>query len=185
MKKVPKIKKNLARKIGIAAIALTGGAYMITNRISGATIQDYIGGKNRVQIYENGKGKEMIIPVYPIWETKPNHCSLYARLVTENMGNKINRGNAWDLPTNNENYEYSPEKLSPGDIVGLYNPESKFNTEGREYSHVATYLGKNKEGEKIYAEQRGMDSRITTAKEFEKQGWIPKRIIKAKKANEK
>jgi len=183
MEKTSNIKKSLLG-IALAGGILIPSAYKTNEKINGATFQDYFGGKNVAEIYEGGKKEEIIVPVYPIWEVKPNHCSLYARLTTENLGNEINRGNAWDLIKNNENYEYSPEKLSKGDIVGFYNPKSKYNIgkngEKRAYSHVATYLGKNKNGEEVYAEQRGQDSRITTASEFKEQGWIPKRIIKTK-----
>lgn len=179
-------------KKGLVGIALGGGillgaGYKINEGLTGATLQDYIGGINKVQIYEDKGEEELELKVYPLWEIKPNHCSQYARMITESMGNKINPGNAWDLVKNNENYKYGEKELSPGDLVGLYHPESSYrkgkNGEEREYSHVATYLGKNKENQEIYAEQRGMNSRITTLKEFEKEGWKPKRIIKAKKNN--
>lgn len=184
--------KNIMSKLkkGLVGIALGGGilvgaGYKLNKDFPGETLEDYIGGTNKIQIYENGEEKEMKVKVYPLWKVKPNHCSQYARMITESMGNKINPGNAWDLVKNNENYKYGEKELSPGDLVGLYHPESSYrkgkNGEEREYSHVATYLGKNKENQEIYAEQRCKVSRITTLEQFKKYGWIPKRIIKAEK----
>lgn len=184
MKKMSKLKKILLGTILAGGIGI-GTGYKLNKDFPGETLEDYIGGTNKVQIYEEGEEKEMKVKVYPLWKVKPNHCALYARLITESMGNEINRGNAWDLVKNNENYKYGEQELSPGDLVGLYHAESAYrkgkNGEEREYSHVATYLGKNKEGKEIYAEQRGKKSRITTLDQFQKYGWEPKRIIKVKK----
>lgn len=180
MKKVSNLKKGL---IGIALGTglVLGTAYKVNEAYNGTTMQDYIGGSNKVQIYEDGKEKELEVKVYPLWKVKPNHCSQYARLTTENLGNELEYpGNAWDLKERNENYEYSPEKLSKGDLVTFYHPNSSYNKEGRNETHVAACLD-NTRG--IYAEQRGMNSRITTIEEFKKEGWEPRRIIKVKKNN--
>lgn len=180
-----KSKRNALVSILVGASLALTGAHQIDKMRSGVTLKDYIGGKNKVTIYEDGIEKKLEVPVYPIWKTPPSHCALYAKLTTEALGNSINRGNAWEVEKRNPSYEYSPETLSQGDLVGFYNPKSTYNfgkdNEKREYSHVATYLGRDANRKEIYAEQRGRKSRITSIDQFTKEGWTPKKIIKVRK----
>jgi hypothetical protein len=162
-------------------LGITLGAYGTVNFYTGATLQDYFGGENKVSVYENGEEKELTIPVYSLLKVGPSKCSKYARLTTESLGNKINRGNAWDLEKNNPSIAYNEAKLSKGDLVLLYNPKSKYQIENRVGSHVVVYLGRDKENNQLYAEQRGIDSKITTLEEFNEEGWTPKRIILSNK----
>lgn len=174
---------RVIKSVSLAAVvagALCAGSCLFS---SGASLNEYLKGNKEVMIYENGVEKKVSLPIYSLFSVPPSHCSKYSRLVTESFGNKINPGNAWDLALNNPSGEYNSETLQQGDLVLFYNPSSKYQIENREGSHVAVYLGKNKENDSVYAEQRGICSRVTSSKQFCKEGWTPKRIIFPTKNN--
>ena len=164
------MRKNLARKVigtGIVLTLLAGGLFK----------KELIGGTNYADITENGKTNKIEVPAYPLWKVGPNNCSLYSRLVTEKLGNKINKGCAWDLASLNKSSEYDSQKLTKGDIVLFYNPESPYNKGERKGTHVACYLGQNPEGKKVFAEQRGYKTKITNMDEFKNKGYKPVKTI--------
>jgi cell wall-associated NlpC family hydrolase len=86
------------------------------------------------------------------------------------------------LCKSNSNLEYNESSLKKGDLVLFYNPKSSYQKDGRTGSHVAVYLGMDKFNRSVYAEQRGIDSKITTSEQFKNEGWIPKKIILPKKS---
>jgi hypothetical protein len=97
----------------------------------------------------------------------PDTCSGYAVRTADLYGfeygihlngNKNVEGSAWDLagiPTNNTVWKGSAaslddltaqlsasgQELRVGDIIAMYNPLSPHNEPGREYTHMATYIG--------------------------------------------
>ncbi|MEA3414087.1 MAG: hypothetical protein U9Q99_00990 [Nanoarchaeota archaeon] len=169
-----KVNKKLAKRVieaGIITTLLTGSLFK----------KELIGGTNYANVMENGKLTKIEVPVYPLWKVGPNNCSLYSRLITEKFGNKINKGCAWDLPSLNKSSKYNLHKLSKGDIVLFYNPTSSYNNKEREGTHVACYLGTNKKGEELFAEERGYKTKITTINKFKKKGFKPIKIIYPKK----
>jgi len=84
------------------------------------------------------------------------------------------------LYNNNPSLDYDKNSLKKGDLVLFYNPNSSYQRENRLGSHVAVYLGEDKENHSVYAEQRGINSRIITSEQFKSEGWSPKKIIFAR-----
>lgn len=140
--------------------------------------KEIVGGTNTTKILNpQGEVIEIEIPVYSLFDVGPNRCSLYSRKVTEFFGNTITRGNSWDLPNRNPSSEYSEDSLQKGRIVLFYKEGHEYNKKGRKGTHTACYLGQRPEGEHVFAEQRGIDTKISTLEELSKGGYEPVQII--------
>lgn len=59
------------------------------------------------------------------------------------------------------NYQYL-DILVDGAILGIYNPTSKYNSENREYTHLAIYIGKTITGLPLIAESTADGHKIST-----------------------
>lgn len=80
----------------------------------------------------------------------PFYCAGYALTAAEIKGvGGYNFGNAWDLPSKNQVLWRGTAKslkelnMKPpiGSIIGFYNPNSIYNQHGRDFTHVALYIG--------------------------------------------
>lgn len=95
-------------------------------------------------------------------------CLRYARLVAAEHGYKYRRTDAaWTFAESNKTVwkkddrtDYQRE-LKPFRIIGIYNPQSENNRPGREFTHVALYLGKAN-GEHIIAHNMHGNFRLDT-----------------------
>ncbi len=129
---------------------------------------------------------EIKAPVYNIFTgLHPGNCSAYVRKAGAEIFNKnYSFSSAWNRRYHDKvisqvkNFSELDGKIEPGMIVGFYNPKSRYNKaldeKGRErkYSHVALYLGDGK-----FAHQLGAKTRVDTASDLEKLGWVPREII--------
>lgn len=136
---------NLARIIS-SAIIVVGLVY---NLSIGPT-------KDNITPYVSDAVAALVDPNVPIFYVRPYHCSAYATIAANILGLNYAPANAWDLPKKNHvlwsGEAYSLEDLISkygkeppiGAILGLYNPSSSFNSEEREFTHVAVYIGNSK-----------------------------------------
>lgn len=115
------------------------------------------------------------LAVYSSSTVPSNFCGRYAvNASKKHYDNEFTRGNAWDMRYDNkiiEKLEKNPYRaldslrmigeLSPGMILGVYNPGSgqngKKDKKGieRKYTHVMMFAGKNKEGKLMYDHKWG------------------------------
>lgn len=74
----------------------------------------------------------------------PGLCSGYAVRAAKRMYRlDYNPGHAWDLAGRNNAVPFEPGKLRKGCILGIKIPGSPFHRDGRNYTHVALYVGGN------------------------------------------
>jgi hypothetical protein len=123
----------------------------------------------------------------PYFEGLPAYyCARYAVLAAKKLTNsQYCSANAWDFAKRNKlidkingNLEDHLGLLIPGTtIIGYYNPGSKYNSPEREVTHVAVYLGRDKNREIYLAEEAGSIQRKISGSEIERKGFIPRQII--------
>ncbi len=121
---------------------------------------------------------------------KGNYCMMYARLAAEKLfGKKFNPGDAWEAAHRNRSMwkgETTQTKeirtiVKPGQIIGIYNPGSKYNSRERAYTHTALYVGFS-EGKHWIMQRVGTQDRLESLEEFlhTHPGWKIKEIIDVK-----
>jgi hypothetical protein len=114
--------------------------------------------------------------VYSSSQVPANMCSRYVRLVAKDLFGIAYPGvDAWEL-RNSPGIDEIPVKsnkdleklaefefLLPGMVLGLYNPQSKYNSRAEEsgagYTHVALYLGRDKNGKLYFSDKFGKNTR--------------------------
>ena len=120
-----------------------------------------------------------------------NYCTMYARLAAEKMfGIKYERGDAWVFAQKNRSiWKGATARVSdvqtilqPGNVIGLYNPKSNYNSREREYTHTALYVGKA-EGKHWVMQRIGTSDRLETLEDYlaTHPGWEIREIIAPKK----
>ncbi len=120
-----------------------------------------------------------------------NYCTMYARLAAEKMfGIKYERGDAWVFAKNNRSiWKGATARVSdvqaiiqPGNVIGLYNPKSTYNSRERAYTHTALYVGKA-EGKHWVMQRIGTSDRLETLEDYltAHPGWEIREIIAPRK----
>ncbi|MEK6970228.1 MAG: hypothetical protein AABW68_00875 [archaeon] len=118
---------------------------------------------------------------------KGNYCTMYARLAAEKLFKvKYSRGDAWDFAQRNKSVWKgsgdNPKEIAlflrPGQVIGLFNPSSKYNQPGRAYTHTALYVGSSG-GEHWVMQRIGTNDRLETLESFltHNPGWKIKELI--------
>ena len=164
----------------LAGLVLAGavGAHFIFNRAdSEPAIEKYISA--------TADGRELHVPDYRLDGVK---CSQYARLTAQSIfGITYPMADAWNRPQVDEvvasvrNFdELRNTAIKPGMIVGLYNPSSQYNAEGRPFTHTGLYLGKNSNDRPVFAHYYHNDSLVETDHQLAKRGLEPRVVLKAK-----
>ncbi len=151
-----------------------------------------------VVVYHGRKRKVLDIPVYGSAILDELLCSKYVRLAASDLfGKSYSISPAWDRHYNDSLvYEFrglSLEELAlrkvlkPGMVIGVHNPGSSHNKDldmqGNpvKYTHNALYLGTNKFGEPLVAEQFINAINVRTEKDMRRDKLTPIEIIDAKK----
>ncbi len=161
--------------------------------------------KNRISaMYFLPKVKSKTPPRLKKIKMAPNKCARYATYVSRKLfDKKITRANAWDLryKSGNKVIETISKKqdpyyamdslyvigeLKPGMIVGVNNPNSKYNR-GKDmygnkikYTHVMTFVGE-KNGKLVYHQQWGKKIIESDHKWMKKRKICPIEVIGLKK----
>jgi len=116
---------------------------------------------------------------------------MYARLAAEKMfGIKYERGDAWVFAKNNRSiWKGSADRvndvqtiLQPGNVIGLYNPTSTYNSRERPYTHTALYVGKA-DGKHWVMQRIGTSDRLEPLEDYlaAHPGWEIREIIAPRK----
>lgn len=133
-------------------------------------------------------------PTYSEGRVPANYCSRYVRLAAEDLFNiTYPSTDAWDMRAE-PGMRTTPARgandlstladqgiLTPGDILGAYNPTSRYNrhpvAQKVGYTHVLLYLGR--EGnEFFFADKFGPETRTRISlRELQKKGLKPVEII--------
>lgn len=138
--------------------------------------------------------------VAPYYRSVPSgYCSKYAIKASKNLfGKEFVSQDAWNLRYKNKVVDeidsigeikelIIDDKLTPGMIVGVYNPKSNKNRRKDlerhriKYSHVVVYAGINKEFEPEFIQQYGRRIEKLTLNELIEKGLTPKEIIDVSK----
>ena len=130
-------------------------------------------------------------------KVKDYECSRYARLFAkEHFGIRYASAHAWDrkyvdrivceVDSNKKLIDYIKSGLvSPGMMIGVYNPDSKWNDEldsrGNKIvsSHVLLYLGENG-GSPIFTDQFASDFLFRNVNDFDNDGLVAKMVTAPK-----
>ena len=177
--------KNLG--IGTLAATLAVGAYA---NYKGVDSKELFGGTLNATVIENNKEINVPVKVLPFSKLHPFMCAKFARLTAEDNEYHINPNHAWEFYKNNFHTDhYDQRLLRPFDIVVFYKGSSSYQeklTKEKNYEgcHAATYLGLDKNKEKVFAEQNGFDTRIITLNKLIEDGTVPTRIIGSHKIGE-
>ena len=143
------------------------------------------------------EGVERLIPeapVYPESEVPANYCARYVRFAARDLfGKNYPAADAWDirdfesvgkiiLKDNVLRELACAGTLKPGMVLGMYNPQSRYNNhpEAKKagYTHVLLYLGDDENRRLYFADKFGRETRRITLSELqEKYGLIPKEIL--------
>lgn len=163
-------------------------------------ILSYGGETDTLWIPEYKTKGERSVPVSP-----PN-CARYARFTAEDVFGlkykydediKSRKRGAWNYRYYNKIVAHSEEgfgreelesfirenKLQPGMLIGIYNPQSNYNQwkdkTGKkvEYTHIAIFLGLDEFGVPIFANQIGRNTKIVSADDFAIKNWKFKEIL--------
>ncbi|MEK6894656.1 MAG: hypothetical protein AABX10_04285 [Nanoarchaeota archaeon] len=135
-------------------------------------------------------------PVYSIDDVPANMCSRYVRFAADYLfGIEYPRADAWnirnapnidEIPVNSKEgvLKLAKEKvMNGGMILGLYNPKSSYNTialnSGAGYTHVALYLGMDRDGRMYFADKFGKETRKRTSLDelLEKGNLQPRELL--------
>jgi len=137
-------------------------------------------------------GNTISIPAYSTFKLGPFNCSKLTRLIAEKLFNlNYSPSAAWDrryhceqvIPLSGELNRYS-DQLEPGSIVGIKIPNSEYNKgkdeQGKEraYSHVAIYIGKDKDSNPLFADQYKTRVRVQNLSKLEKENLKLVEILK-------
>ena len=172
--------------------------------IAGATLAGLVIGnrnsqENSQEINLSVKNSAEDVPFGPVYSTNSvpaNMCSRYVRVAAKDLfGIQYPHANAWDIrdhATVSEIPIKSKEELiklakegfmKRGMALGLYNPKSKYNDVARDdgagYTHVALYLGMDKEGKMYFADKFGKETRERTSLDelLEKGNLQPRELL--------
>ena len=144
-----------------------------------------------------GKNRTNNVPIYSFDIVPPSHCSLYVRLAArEIFGINMTPADAWNrryfdeivTSTKDEpiNQLVSEGKVSPGMLLGIYNPKSLYKTKSDKtgdkirYTHLALFLGTNRYGEGFIAHQFGRKTEVCSLDELRDRKLIVKEVLRAK-----
>lgn len=150
-------------------------------------------------------GKSLKVPAYSLKKVPPLHCARYVREAAKDIFNEsIPAADAWNL-------RYSPEvqnvvstnssalnleslahqnNIRQGDMVGIYNPKSRYLNEKDKtgervkYTHIGLYLGTNDFGEPMIAHQFGRKTLVDSYSDMTNRGLMPREIMRVKDRNE-
>ncbi|MDZ4256525.1 MAG: hypothetical protein U1C71_02880 [archaeon] len=122
-----------------------------------------------------------------------NWCAMYARLAAEHLfGLRYVRGDAWKIAELNRTVWKSSRDgdqgfrshLRPGQVLGIFNPVSKYNKEGIPYTHVALYVG-TKNGAHYIMHRVGSKDILETLESFynNRRGWVIREVIEPKEGS--
>lgn len=172
--------------LGIAGIGLgvflAGGFYYTAKR---TTLFD---SKIPTKVYSpSGEERVLNIPRYNLIKLPAVSCSGYVRRAAKDLfGVDYSIADAWDRrysdqvvgPVDNSCLTdlAQNQQLTPGDIIGFYNPHSKHNEDldkkGQKvrYTHVMVYLGLNENNSPLFAELYGEDTNVIGMREIERKG---------------
>ena len=148
-------------------------------------------------IYYGKKRKVLDVPVYGTARVRERECSKYVRMAASDLfGKSYSIANAWDRRYKDKLvYEVDDSFLEslakqgtllPGMIVGIRNPDSTHNQdldilgEQARYTHNALYLGNNRFGRPLFAEQFINAINVRTEEDMRKSHLIPVEIIDVK-----
>lgn len=168
-----KIKRNLLLGGGLAGLVL-----LATQRDNSPTMK------------EHGSIKA---PVYSSSTVPTNMCSRYVRLAAKDLfGIEYPSADAWDIRDDQHVKEIvlgdfnslrrlvDEDKITPGMIIGFYNPSSKYNSRAQEdgagYTHVMLYVGKDG-SEPVLADKFGKETRVLSLEELSKTKIVPKEAM--------
>lgn len=180
------LKASLAT--GLAAILSSAGC---DSSSQGANSEDKTSDRKNsleVEVYEGNSMKHLKVPVYSNDKVPQNNCARYVRYSADNLFNEtLPQRDSWDMryfmrnvaEIEEKNWDESltelakNETLKPGMVAGIYNPNSHFkdrkDIKGKQakYTHVALYIGKNKDGEPLFAEKFVDETRIMSASDYQ------------------
>ena len=121
---------------------------------------------------------ELPVPFFSLNDVPECFCARYARLSSEFLfGKRFPASDSWEIRlkpgvisrrTNNQNFKFFSNngKVSPGSIIGIYNPRSSYNNKNRPYTHISLYLGKQR-GKDVFLEQFVDETRMMTIRDYE------------------
>jgi len=126
-------------------------------------------------------------------EIKNNLCARYVRLAARNYGHNFVGADAWDFAEKNKlvaevNGDLKKYKsfLTPKkSVVSFFYNKSRYNKNGRKVTHVALYVGDNKDGEMVFIENAGSAQRAITYPQLLSKGYNPREIIDPKEKSKK
>jgi hypothetical protein len=114
------------------------------------------------------------------------HCARYARLAADYVfGLNYPVASAWKMreqtphqKTNNGEFMMlsTIEAVKPGVLVGIYFPGSKFNADGRPYTHMSLFVGLQN-GKPIFLEQMVDEIRRISIEDYALEGMQIREII--------
>ncbi len=132
-------------------------------------------------------------PVYSSRAVPANMCSRYVRLAAKDLfGIEYPSADAWDIRDDPfvkeidlENFDslrklVDEDKITPGTVIGFYNPSSKYNSRAQEdgagYTHVMLYVGKDGK-EPVLADKFGRETRVLSLEELSRTNIVPKEAM--------
>ena len=151
-----------------------------------------------VSVVEAGQTNSISIPVYSLDDVPGGHCSQYARLCAEKVFDKeYTKNSAWNrryadkvvVPFGEirtvEDLEGLAKngKLKPGNLVGVYNAQSKHlgdidkNGKNIKYTHNVIYLGKSSNDKMLFAQQYGKSTEIIDSDAMKLRNLKPREIL--------
>jgi hypothetical protein len=109
---------------------------------------------------------QIAVPVFSRHDLPDGYCARYARFVNKSLFDvELPSLDAWDF----RHHPYIQVKpltqMQPGDIVGCYYSESRFNSPQRPYTHLAVYLGRR--SAHFFAHYMGIQTLVSTKRELQ------------------
>ena len=141
------------------------------------------------------EGEKINVPVYPTSKLGKLQCSAYVRLAAEELfGKRFAKCHAWNRQYNDWVVATLDENttlkslvkegvLERGMALGVHNPLSSFRNwidqEGNlaNYTHAAMYIGRNRKGQPLVAEQFTNAIIVRTEDEMRESGLTPIHIF--------
>lgn len=132
---------------------------------------------------------EINVPVYNIFTgLHPGNCSAYARKSAEELfGKNYSLSPAWGRRENDRlvaqingqslDFFVNQGILKSGMIIGTFNSSSPYNEKHEPYTHNMLYIGQNKQGQPLFADQFRTKTQVRTEKQIRDAGLIPMEII--------
>jgi len=118
------------------------------------------------------------VPYYSMEQLPDGFCARYARLCAGVIfGEDFPVADAWKMreqsrviarQADNAQFIHLVEKglIKPGNLLGVYCPGSRLNSEDREYTHMSIYLGKQN-GKPVILEQISNEIRVMSVQEYQ------------------